>query len=29
LGLKKIESAVRYLGIDIDDVLAIAGQVDV
>jgi hypothetical protein len=29
LELKKIESAVRYLGIDIDDVLAIAGQVDV
>jgi integrase len=29
LGRTKIESAVRYLGIDVDDALAIAEQVDV
>jgi integrase len=29
LGHTKIESTVRYLGIDVDDVLAIAEQVDV
>jgi hypothetical protein len=29
LGHKKIESTVRYLGIEIDDALAIAEQVDV
>ena len=29
LGHTKIESAVRYLGIDVDDALAIAEQVDV
>jgi site-specific recombinase XerC len=29
LGHRKIESTVRYLGIDIDDALAIAEQVDV
>jgi len=29
LGHKKIESTVRYLGIEVDDALAIAEQVDV
>ena len=29
LGHKKIESAVRYLGIEVDDALAIAEQIDV
>jgi integrase len=29
LGPKKIESTVRYLGIEVDDTLAIAEQVDV
>jgi site-specific recombinase XerC len=29
LGHTKIESAVRYLGIEVDDALAIAEQVDV
>jgi hypothetical protein len=29
LGHTKIESTVRYLGIEIDDALAIAEQVDV
>jgi len=29
LGHTKIESTVRYLGIDVDDALAIAEQVDV
>ena len=29
LGHTKIESTVRYLGIEVDDALAIAGQVDV
>ena len=29
LGHPKIESAVRYLGIEVDDALAIAEQVDV
>ena len=29
LGHRKIESAVRYLGIDVDDALAIAEEVDV
>jgi hypothetical protein len=29
LGHTKIESTVRYLGIEVDDVLAIAEQVDV
>lgn len=29
LGLTKIESTVRYLGIEVDDALAIAEQVDV
>jgi integrase len=29
LGYKKIESTVRYLGIEVDDALAIAEQVDV
>jgi hypothetical protein len=29
LGHKKIESRVRYLGIEVDDALAIAEQVDV
>jgi hypothetical protein len=29
LGHKKIESTVRYLGIEVDDTLAIAEQVDV
>ena len=29
LGHKKIESTVRYLGIDVDDALAIAEQIDV
>jgi integrase len=29
LGHRKIESTVRYLGIEVDDALAIAGQVDV
>jgi integrase len=29
LGHRKIESTVRYLGIEVDDVLAIAEQVDV
>jgi hypothetical protein len=29
LGHKKIESTVRYLGMDVDDALAIAEQVDV
>jgi integrase len=28
LGHRKIESTVRYLGIEVDDALAIAGQVD-
>jgi len=28
-GRKKIESTVRYLGIEVDDALAIAEQVDV
>jgi hypothetical protein len=28
-GHKKIESTVRYLGIEVDDALAIAEQVDV
>jgi hypothetical protein len=28
LGHTKIESTVRYLGIDVDDALAIAEQVD-
>jgi hypothetical protein len=28
LGHTKIESTVRYLGIEVDDVLAIAEQVD-
>jgi integrase len=28
LGHKKIESTVRYLGIEVDDALAIAEQVD-
>ena len=29
MGHKKIESTVRYLGIEVDDALAIAEQVDV
>jgi hypothetical protein len=29
LGHKKIESTVRYLGIEVDDALAIAKQVDI
>jgi hypothetical protein len=29
LGHTKIESTVRYLGIEVDDALAIAAQVDV
>jgi hypothetical protein len=29
LGHKKIESTVQYLGIEVDDALAIAEQVDV
>jgi hypothetical protein len=29
LGHKKVESTVRYLGIEVDDALAIAEQVDV
>jgi hypothetical protein len=29
VGLKKIESTVRYLGIEVDDALAIAEQADV
>jgi integrase len=29
LGHRKIESTVRYLGIDVDDALAIAEQIDV
>jgi integrase len=29
LGHKKIQSTVRYLGIEVDDALAIAEQVDV
>jgi hypothetical protein len=29
VGHKKIESTVRYLGIEVDDALAIAEQVDV
>jgi len=29
LGHKKIESTVRYLGIEVDDALAIAEQVNV
>ena len=29
LGHRKIESTVRYLGIDVDDALTIAEQVDV
>jgi hypothetical protein len=29
LGHSKIESTVRYLGIEVDDALAIAEQVDV
>ncbi|MGB7693909.1 MAG: integrase, partial [Pseudolabrys sp.] len=29
LGHTKIESTVRYLGIDVDDALALAEQVDV
>jgi integrase len=29
LGHRKIESTVRYLGIEVDDVLAVAEQVDV
>ena len=29
LGHKKIESMVRYLGIEVDDALAIAEQIDV
>ena len=29
LGHRKIESTVRYLGIEVDDALAIAKQVDV
>jgi hypothetical protein len=29
LGHKKIESTLRYLGIEVDDALAIAEQVDV
>ena len=29
LGIKKIESTVRYLGIEVDDGLAISEQVDV
>src|SRR6516225_3605267 len=29
LGHKKIESTVRYLGIEVDDALAIAEQIDV
>jgi hypothetical protein len=29
VGHRKIESTVRYLGIEVDDALAIAGQVDV
>jgi integrase len=29
LGLKKIESTVRYLGIEVDDALAISEQIDV
>ena len=29
LGHKKIESTVRYLGIEVDDALAIAKQIDV
>ena len=29
LGLTKIESTVRYLGIEVDDALTIAEQVDV
>ena len=29
LGHKKIESTVRYLGIEVDDALAIADQIDV
>ncbi len=29
LGHSKVESAVRYLGIEVDDTLAIAEQVDI
>jgi hypothetical protein len=29
LGRRKIESTVRYLGIEVDDALAIAEQIDV
>ena len=29
LGHSKVESTVRYLGIDVDDALAIAEQVDI
>jgi hypothetical protein len=29
LGHKKIESTVRYLGIEVDDALAMAEQIDV
>jgi len=29
LGHQKIESAVRYLGIDIDDALTISEQIDI
>jgi len=29
LGHRKIESTVRYLGIEVDDALAIAEQIDV
>ena len=29
LGHRKIESSVRYLGIEVDDALAIAEQIDV
>jgi hypothetical protein len=29
LGLTKIESTVRFLGIEVDDALAIAEQIDV
>jgi hypothetical protein len=29
LGSRKVESTVRYLGIEVDDALAIAEQVDI
>jgi hypothetical protein len=29
LGMTKIESTVRYLGVEVDDALAIAEQVDI